>query len=147
MNTKCHYVAASALLLAIISLAACGGAERSADEPPAGDQAPAEPGDKGSGDGATGAAAGGGESTPTAASRGTIDLANCSSGEPISVDPNAVAAVYFDSQGHVVGTGGEDLTGTTENKMCPTPEPSEPGTCQSGYCARMIGGRKVCMPC
>ena len=137
MNTECHRIAVTALLFAVVSLAACEGADKSADTPDV-------PNDAGSDRGATVAPAG---SEPTTASRGTIDLGSCSSGEPISIDPNAVAAVYFDSQGQVVGTGGEDLSGTTENKMCPTPEPSEPGTCQSGYCSRLISGRKVCMPC
>ena len=151
MNTKCHRIAVSALLLTFVSLAACEGADKSADTPPgsdsAGEQAPAVPADGGSDQWAPEAAAGSADSNPTTASRGTIDLESCSSGEPVSVDPNAVAAVYFDSQGQVVGTAGEDLSGTTENKMCPTPEPSEPGTCQSGYCSRLISGRRVCMPC
>lgn len=81
--------------------------------------------------------------------RGTFGPSSCASGDRVPVASNAVSAVYFDNMGQPVGTESEDLDGTQNNKMCPTPTPDTnvPGTCPSGYCPRSIMGRTYCLRC
>lgn len=128
MKTHLVGIAMPALLVAALMLGACGRNVNEEGEKSNGNEPPPPP-------------------PPTTVSRGSIDIKSCGSGKLMDVDSSAVAALYFDSSGQVVGEGAEDLSGTTDKKMCPTPAPSVPGACQSGYCAQLIAGRRVCMRC
>lgn len=87
-----------------------------------------------------------------AASRGSFRDASCATGERIAVDGSAAYAIYVDKDGNPIGSGrvgvAEDLSGTTENKMCPTPfEPDDTGICPAGYCAKVMLGKTYCLRC
>jgi len=149
VNVKNYRIGVSALILVGLILGACENSEKSKDEQAdagaAPDQKVAVPSDVKSATPTTPEEPS--EAAPaTTASRGAIEIASCETGLT-DVDSQAVVALYFDKHGKVVGTNAEDLSGTSDNKMCPTPSPSVPGLCQSGYCSQLLSGRKVCMPC
>lgn len=76
--------------------------------------------------------------------RGTFGSDACT--KRSDVPDGAVAAVYVDQMGNMVGNP-EDLHGTSQNKMCPLDEPTGPGACPVGYCARTIMGKTWCLRC
>ena len=83
-----------------------------------------------------------------AANRGTFETGSCAEADRINVFPDAKSAVYFDAHGLPLGTQAEDLTGTVNKKMCPTPAHSGGGSpCGSGYCAKNVGGTTYCLRC
>lgn len=77
--------------------------------------------------------------------RGTFGPEACDAGARVGVDGGAVGAVYLDKTGQAVGA--EELQGTQNNKMCPTPDEGGSGVCPSGYCARTMGGKTYCLRC
>ncbi len=79
--------------------------------------------------------------------RGTFGAGACGAGDRVSVDANAVSAIYFDKAGNPLGARAEELDGTLKNTMCQTPEPEGPSACPAGYCARTIMGKTYCMRC
>jgi hypothetical protein len=90
--------------------------------------------------------------TGACTTRGTFGNGSCSS--PVDVYADAVSAIYYDKAGNPLGDRAEDLTGTLQNKMCPTPAPhsissSDPSACTPppGYCAKTIAGKTYCLRC
>lgn len=92
--------------------------------------------------------------------RGNFTTASCSKEERRDLPQGAAYALYVDKDGNlldpfkdqdgtVTGYRAEDLTGTDQNKMCPTPSPNGPGSCPTGYCLKLVPGTntKVCMRC
>ena len=77
--------------------------------------------------------------------RGTFGPESCDAGARVGVDGAAVAAVYFDKTGQPLSA--EELQGTQNNKMCPTPDEGGSGVCPAGYCARTMGGKTYCLRC
>ena len=81
------------------------------------------------------------------ANRGLFGNASCKKEDRVNVPSGAVYAVYVDGSGNPVGADvAEDLSGTKENKMCPTPDPGT-GACPTGYCPRPMGGKTYCLRC
>jgi hypothetical protein len=78
-------------------------------------------------------------------SRGAFTPDSCDAAARTGVDGSAVAAVYFNKTGDPVGA--EELKGTKDNKMCPTPPEGGSGNCPAGYCSRTYGGTSYCMRC
>ena len=73
-------------------------------------------------------------------------------GSRMDVPSNAVTAVYLDGAGQAVGIFAEDLTGTENRRMCPTPPPGGPGGCspKPPWCSVTIAGTTMCIkksPC
>lgn len=73
-------------------------------------------------------------------------------GSRMDVPPNAVTAVYLDEAGQAVGVFAEDLTGTENRRMCPTPPAGGPGGCspKPPWCSVQIAGATMCVkktPC
>ena len=82
--------------------------------------------------------------------RGKFGTEACDSGDRIDVPAGAVGAIYYDNQGHPLGSVAEDMVGTEDNKMCPTEVPGAggPGQCRkAGYCVVNIGGTDYCLKC
>ena len=84
--------------------------------------------------------------------RGAFGAESCATGERIAVNSSALYAVYVDREGSPVDGTAEDLRGTHDNLMCPTPEakdenPDNPQACQNGYCPRVVNGKQVCFRC
>jgi hypothetical protein len=94
---------------------------------------------------------------PKADTRGDFTPQACvDDGQPgsrIDVPAGAVTAVYLDATGHAVGMFAEDLTGTENNRMCPTPPADAgPGGCtpKPPWCKVTIAGQNYCIkatPC
>ena len=63
------------------------------------------------------------------------------------MDVNAAVALYFDSDGHVLGTNAESLMGTEDKMMCPAPEATGPAACPAGTCPVVILGKTYCRRC
>ena len=81
------------------------------------------------------------------ATRGKFTGASCDSGARVAVDSSAVYAIYVDASGKSIGDFAEELKGTAENKMCPTPALSGPGGCKTGYCPTAVNGKTYCLRC
>ena len=81
--------------------------------------------------------------------RGKFGSEACDSKERLDVPANASAALYYDNSGKLLAIGAEDMTGTSENKMCPTPPlDDDPGQCKkAGYCVVNINGTDYCLKC
>lgn len=77
--------------------------------------------------------------------RGTFGPEACDAGARVGVDGGAVAAVYYDKTGAPLTA--EEMEGTQNNKMCPTPDPGGPSGCPTGYCARTMSGKTYCLRC
>jgi len=86
------------------------------------------------------------------ANRGEFGDSACPEGARVGPPTGSAYAVYVDKDFNVLGSGSpatgsaEDLQGTSDNKMCPTP-PVGPGACPTGYCAKQIGGVTFCKRC
>jgi hypothetical protein len=81
-------------------------------------------------------------------SRGNFGSDACVSDERTDIPANATYAIYLDASGNAIGNIGEELEGTENNRMCPTPEPDGPGGCtKAGYCLVNIGGQNYCIKC
>ncbi len=80
-------------------------------------------------------------------SRGDFNADSCPSAARIGVYPEAKSAVYFDAQGTPLGTQAEDLTGTTNNRMCLTPPPPGSGNCPQTFCPHTVNGKTYCLKC
>lgn len=65
------------------------------------------------------------------------------------VPAGAVTAVYFDINMQPVGAAAEDLEGTVDKKMCPTPPVGGPGGCspKPPWCVVPINGKNYCLRC
>ncbi len=89
------------------------------------------------------------ETQASVENRGIFSAESCSSGERIALDSNAAYALYFDRDGNQVGPDNvaEDLLGTSDIKMCPTPSAADPSACAPGYCPRVISGKTYCLRC
>jgi hypothetical protein len=73
--------------------------------------------------------------------RGTWGSKACPSADRVDVGQQAVLAVYYDKDGNQVGTAGESLPYTENNRMCPALEKEPgPGPCAPGACAVTIPG-------
>lgn len=84
--------------------------------------------------------------------RGSFGMDSCASSERIAVNSDALYAVYVDGEGNPVDGIAEDLTGTHDNMMCPTPpakdqNPHNPQACANHYCPRVVNGKQVCFRC
>ena len=80
--------------------------------------------------------------------RGKFGPTACAASARVPVPSDAVSAVYFDINGDVAGGVGEDLKGTEEKKMCPTPPSGGGGVCNNpGYCPMTYKGKTICIPC
>ena len=88
---------------------------------------------------------------PGVANRGEFSVDSCNKNERVAVDSAAAYAIYVDKDGNPLDPGiAEDLLGTKEDKMCPTPPPPpaiDPSACPNGYCPRVIGGKTYCLRC
>lgn len=89
---------------------------------------------------------------PAAPTRGVFGPDACEGKTQLPVDAKAAYAFYIDSDGNLLDTPAEDLTGTSGNLMCPTPppdsaDPNDPGACKLGYCPRLVAGRQFCLRC
>lgn len=81
------------------------------------------------------------------ANRGIFGPTSCAKSSRMPVYGNAVAAIYFDIHGNPIGTRAEELKGTLNDKMCPTPEaPEGPDVC-APYCLKQVSGKNYCLPC
>ncbi len=82
------------------------------------------------------------------ATRGEFGSGSCAASERTSVPNDAAYAIYVDANGNPVGGLAEDLKGTMNNNMCPTPEPpGGGGACKTGYCPKSVGGTTYCLRC
>ena len=85
--------------------------------------------------------------------RGIFTPSACSTGDSpdsrISIPSGAVASIYVDSQGNPLGPSAEDLHGTINNKMCPTPPAGGPGLCspKPPWCTVKFNGVNYCVRC
>ena len=116
------------LFVALLSIGAvaCGEKEPPISEPPAVPEAPAGAADN----------------------RGIFGAESCDSSTRVMVPANAVLALYFDKDGQPIGTTAEELTGTSNNTMCPLEEKGGPAGCPSGRCQITLPtGKTYCAPC
>ena len=67
--------------------------------------------------------------------------------KPAPAEGTAVAAIYYDINGQMVGSGGEDLFGTKNNQLCPAPPGDGTGGCATGKCPVAAPGRTICVVC
>jgi hypothetical protein len=81
------------------------------------------------------------------ANRGEFGDASCAEVDRVAPPAGSTYAVYLDKDFNVLGKSAEDLQGTSDNKMCPTPPVVGPGACPTGYCAKQIGGTTICIRC
>jgi hypothetical protein len=84
------------------------------------------------------------------AKRGLFGPTSCPSGQRVDVPggSDVVLAVYYDKNGQPLGTAGENMHGTLDNKMCPAPETGGGGGCPSGTCPIPVGAKTYCVkPC
>ncbi len=90
------------------------------------------------------------EEKPVVANRGEFSSGSCNENERVAVDSTAIYAIYVDESGNPVGPGplgfAEDLTGTSNKMMCPTPG-EDPSACPTGYCQRLVSGKTYCLRC
>ena len=81
--------------------------------------------------------------------RGNFTATSCAEAERTSLPTGAAYAIYIDGDGNPLGDRLEDLKGTSDNKMCPTPPAQDTGDCPIGYCSYTIPGTttKSCKRC
>jgi hypothetical protein len=85
--------------------------------------------------------------------RGTFTADACKVDETpagrMDVPVEAASAVYFNKSGNPIGVLAEDLVGTKDNKMCPTPPVGGPGGCspKPPWCVVNVNGTNYCLRC
>lgn len=86
----------------------------------------------------------------SSADRGNFGENSCKAGNRVAVDEKAAYALYLDKDGNLLTTAfAEDLKGTANGMLCPTPVYDENDTtsCPVGYCARPMSGKTYCLRC
>ena len=85
--------------------------------------------------------------------RGVFTPSACDTGDApgsrMATPSGAAAAIYVDAEGNPLGIFAEDLYGTMNTKMCPTPPAGGPGGCspKPPWCTVKINNVNYCVRC